>query len=118
MNTTEIKKRLTEIANSTDENIQKQVAVEALAYSSDNICDFFNDLLKYGCVSGMISMLIYYCDTHEFFMKHYDEIEELRSEYKDSTGLALNPEGDLMNWYSWFAFETVARNLAESFGIY
>lgn len=118
MNTTGIKKRLTEMANSMDENIQKHVAIEALAYSSENICDFFNDLTKYGCISGMISILIYYCDTHEFFMKHYDEIETLRYEYEELNGVIFKPEGDLMNWYSWFAFETVARNLAESFGIY
>ncbi len=118
MNTTEIKKRLTEMANDTDENIQKQVATEALAYSSDNICDFFNDLMKYGCISGMISILVYYCDTHEFFIKHYNEIASLRYEYEELNGVSLKPEGDLMNWYSWFAFETVARNLAESFGIY
>ena len=118
MNNKEIKKRLIEIANRKEENIQKQVAKEALSYSCENIRDFFIDLMKYGCVSGMISILIYYCDTHEFFNNHYDEIESLRTEYEESTGLVLNPEGDLMNWYSWFAFETVARNLAESFGIY
>lgn len=117
MNTTEIKKRLIEMANSTDENIQKQVAKEALDYSSENISDFFNDVMKYGCISGMISILIYYCDTHQFFMDHYEEIESLRCEYEDLNGITLKPEGDLMNWYSWFAFETVARNLAESFGI-
>ena len=118
MNTTEIKKRLIEMANCTEDNIQKHVAKEALDYSSENICDFFNDLMKYGCISGMISILIYYCDTHQFFMNHYDEIESLRYEYENATGTALKPIGDLMNWYSWFAFESVARNLAESFGIY
>lgn len=118
MNSIEIKKRLIEMATGTEENISKEVAKEAIAYSTENICDFFNDLLKYGCISGMISVLVYYSDTHQFFLDHYEEIESLRYEYEDLNGLTLKPEGDLMNWYSWFAFETVARNLAESFGIY
>jgi len=31
----------------------------------------------------MVSSMIYYKDTHEFFDKHYEEIQEIRDELED-----------------------------------
>jgi hypothetical protein len=31
----------------------------------------------------MVNSMIYYEDTHKFYDKHYDEIEEIRSKLKD-----------------------------------
>jgi len=117
MNNNEMTKYLNEICNESGDSIKKAVAQEALSYTSDELTSFFNDLLKFGCQSGMISILIYYDDTHQFFQKHYAEIEEIRQEYEDCNGIILQPQGDLMNWYSWFAFEEIARRLAMHCGI-
>ena len=117
MNKREIKQRLIEMSENPTDSIEKEVAKEALSHSHDNPLDFFNDVLTHGCVSGMVSILIYYRDTHAFFQKYYDEIEDIRNGYEEQTGLILQPKGDLMNWYSWFAFEEVARQVAESFGV-
>lgn len=97
-------------------SLQAAVATEALDYSSE-IEAFFDDLLTYGCQSGMIGSLIYYCDTHAFYDAHYDEIEALRLELEESLGESLCPQGDLKNWFAWMAFEETARMIAEKIGI-
>ncbi len=117
MNNEQLKNKLEEITNESGHSIRKEVAQEALDYTSENIADFFSDLLEYGCVSGMISILVYYADTHAFFNKHYAEIEELRYEQEEMLGHALTPNGDLMNWYTWFAFEETAQLLANELGL-
>jgi hypothetical protein len=60
--------------------------------------------------------LVYYSDTHAFFDKHYDEIEELRGDWEDSVGQPLAIKGDLKNFLAWFAFEEVAYQMAEELG--
>ena len=60
----------------------------------------------------MIKSLLYHKDTHTFFDTHYNQIEELRHEYEENTGMLIHIKGDLKNDLSWFAFEQVAYNLA------
>jgi hypothetical protein len=40
----------------------------------------------------MVTKLIYYKDTHEFYEKYYDEIEEIRQEYLENGLLTKQPE--------------------------
>jgi len=61
--------------------------------------------------------LIYYADTHAFFDRHYEEIEELRIEWEASIGAPLSIQDDLRNFLAWFAFETVADEIAQELGI-
>jgi hypothetical protein len=53
----------------------------------------------------MVSKLIYYKDTHEFYDKYYDEIENTRLELQDLGMLDSMPDSDLKNYYSWLTFE-------------
>jgi hypothetical protein len=69
------------------------------------------DVVEYGCVSGAVSHLVYYHDTHKFFDEYYEDIQEEVEEYEEMTGQKVCPEGDIKNWYSWFAFESVANKL-------
>ncbi len=117
MNNKELITTLREITEESKASIRKEVATEALNYDDESsIVNFFNDLMQYGCVSGMIGKLIYYHDTHTFYNTYYNEIEDLRHEYEEQ-GIELRPQGDLMNWYAWLAFEETARILAEELGI-
>ena len=112
MTKTTLIKTLQTIANSRDNTIEKYVAQEALNHG-DNPENFFQDILTHGCVSGMVSGLVYYTDTHKFFDTYYKEIEELRTEYEDSTGIPVNiQDSDLKNTLAWFAFEQVAYQIA------
>lgn len=91
------------------------MAQEALE-SEDYEC-FFSDLSRFGCVSGMVGFLCWYTDTHAFFERHYDEIEELREEMEDQ-GIPISLGGrDLKNTLAWFGFEEVAYRMMEEMGL-
>jgi len=97
---------LKQICKNEPNSIKAAVAQEALEY--DDPQSFFNDLQQHGCVSGMVNSLIYYNDTHAFYDKHYEEIEELREEYEESSGESFQINSDLKNHLAWFTFEQVA----------
>jgi hypothetical protein len=72
MTTKNLIKELEILSQSKENTIEKAVTIEAL--ESEDIRAFFSDLLQYGCVSGMVSSLICYEDTHSFFDTHYRQI--------------------------------------------
>ena len=77
-----IKAQLQDLLGSEYDTLKREVIEEALDYETDDeIRSFFTDLLAHGCISGMVGKLIYYTDTHAFYDKHYDKIEELRYDY-------------------------------------
>lgn len=111
-----MKKLKTKLEEMKGEDDLKDYVIDYILddYSSDeDIETFFKDLLQHGCVSGMIGTLIYYSDTHAFYDKYYDEIETLREELEEMMGTALQPNGDLKNWYAWVGFEETARKIAD-----
>lgn len=114
-NQRKLTRQLKAIITVAPHSLKAAVAREALDY--DTVTGFFADLLQYGCQRGMVSSLIYYSDTHAFYDMYYHDIEELRYELEDSHGEALQPKGDLKNWYAWLGFEETARNLAAELGI-
>lgn len=104
-----MKNLLKQILKDHPQSIKAEVAEEALDHEDPKA--FFKDLLQHGCISGMVTKLIYYKDTHAFYDKHYAEIEELREEHEESTGECLQVKSDLKNFLAWFAFEQVAYQL-------
>ncbi len=102
---------LSELTVADSRSLRASVARVALDTSHSEIELFFRDLLMHGCVSGMVSELTYYHDTHAFFDHYYAEIEELREEYEQEFGQPLAIDGDLKNWFAWFAFEETARQI-------
>jgi len=105
-----MKHTLEKILQKNHGNITEAVINEALDY--DNPKDFFEDLLQYGCQSWMVSSLIYYKDTYEFFDKHFQEIEDIRCQL-ESDGIEVNiPQcSDLKNFYAWLSFEQRAYEI-------
>lgn len=93
------------------DTIRAAVAKEALEHT--DVDAFFDDLLQHGCISGMVSSLVYYQDTHNFYDKYYQEIENIRQEVEEATGHPLNIEGDLKNYLAWLSFEVTAGILLE-----
>jgi hypothetical protein len=90
------------------------------------------DLMYGGCQSGMVSELIYYSDTLEFYNKHQTEINEMLTSLMGDTGVSSPAElfGDKwanddplaldqtnQNLLAWFAFEETAQQLASEAGI-
>lgn len=102
----------------TNDDLVRDVAKSLMVYLENytKAEDFFNDLFRSGCSSGIISELIYYVDTYKFFDDHYSDIMDLVEENKEN-GLDLNEFTDLKNSLAWFAYEETARKLAQNIGI-
>ncbi len=111
----QLKKQLQAIIDQDPYGIKAAVAQEILQH--EEIENFITDVLNHGCISGIVGSMIYYTDTRKFYDRHYHEIEELREAYDDETGIPLQPEGDLKNWYAWYAFEETTRRIAEELEI-
>jgi DNA-binding ferritin-like protein len=57
----------------------------------------------------MVGSLIRYSDTHKFFEKHYEEIQEIRDELQESwVEVQIPTNTDLKNFLAWLSFEEVA----------
>jgi len=95
-----------------------------------NIKMWLKDLNENGCVSGMISELVYYSDTLAFYDKHKDEINEILKVHMEDSGLSIGEMfGDKwddtdplaldtlnQNLLAWFGFEETAHNLGLEMG--
>ena len=107
-----LKKILSTIAHNEPWTIRAYVAEEALKHDTDYLAGFFRDLANHGCVSGMVSWLIYYCDTHNFFDDYYYEIMSIIEDLTNQ-GVKIELTGeDLKNRLAWLSFEQVAWNMA------
>ena len=105
-----LKSSLEKIIENEPHSLKSYVAKEAI--EQESILSFFQDLSQYGCVSGMVSSLIYYYQTHQFFDDFFDEINELRCRFEEQIGQPMNLGHDLKNHLAWFAFEQTAFDLA------
>lgn len=109
-------KKLEQLLEDNQGNITEAVINEAFSY--DNAEAFFEDLLQHGCQSWMVSSLIYYKDTHEFYDKHYDEIEDIRCQLEnDWIEVNIPSCTDLKNFFSWLAFEQRAYEIYNELSI-
>lgn len=110
-----MKNKLIDLLEKNNWNITEEVIKEAIEYHNPK--SFLEDLLQYGCVSWMVSSLIRYKDTHKFYDKHYDEIEEIRKELEEQgLELKLPSHEDLKNFFAWLGFEERARELYNDLG--
>jgi hypothetical protein len=115
-----IRMDLEERLENEDNLLIKYVIEDILQQDNDYIESYIEDVLKHGCVSGMVSSLIYYGDTHAFYDKYYDEIEDLRVEYLDEGFdlLANIGDKDLKNHLAWFGYEESLRKVADELEVY
>lgn len=74
----------------------------------ENPMTFLEDIMNYGCASGIVPELIYFNETKCFFIKHMEEIFEIYNELKDN--LSADFEADANN-LSWLAFEYMVNEI-------
>ena len=119
--------------NATTE-LEKEVINIIIEEASDyeSLERYLNDLLTYGCVSGIVSALTWYNQTLDFAKRHANEINEMLSTHltmlgfcnpkelfgdkwdcEDSLALSTNNQ----NLLAWFAFEETAREIGISFDL-
>ena len=109
--------------------VLKKINFNCDAY--DDIEDYINDVLQHGCISGMVSGLIYYSETIAFFKKHREDINALLSELISDIGEPVDVlfgdkwdgedplafDTNNQNLLAWFGFEETVRQLADRAGI-
>ena len=124
------KKAIKAAAETKLERVVAKWWVDNLEYGDDPEV-IMEDLLQYGCQSGMVSELIYYTDTAKFYKRHKEEINGLLYEMIESIGEGpnglfgekWNKEDPLalqelnQNLLAWFGFEETARKLTAKLGI-
>ena len=108
---------LQRVIQRNESDLKTFVAEWILSHYPEDIQATIEDILNFGCVSGMVSCLIYYEDTHAFFDEYQSEIEDLFYEYQEATGSSLKMSGDIKNWLAWSGFEQMTYNLSCELGV-
>ena len=110
--------RLEMMANSPLETpLTRRVASEILdnVETDAEVKTYFETLSNHGCISKMVGSLIRYQDTHEFFDKYYEDIENLRRAIEEEYGRPMKIKDDLKHRLAWFGFEETTRKIQAEF---
>lgn len=106
----------------------KEIVLNDLNEAKENgYTRYLQDVLKNGCVSGMVTNLIWFNDTCKFFEEHKEEINAILQETIQSVGVDVtNLFGDKwdiedplcletnnQNLLAWFGYEETARQILD-----
>ena len=118
------------IKNETDKKLVKYACDYIIKRWNDydDKKDIFLDVMKFGCVSGVCTDLVFYEQTKRFYETYKREINELlwKSEFNNFNELfgsgwdpydPLALGNDNQNLLAWFGFEETITNIAYNFGI-
>ena len=94
------------------EGIKLFVLNDILDYGDEDedIKWYIENVLNYGCVSGVVNSLTYYYQTKNFFQKYFEEILEVAEEVKEEYG--INNIDLNYNSLSWLAYEEIVQRIA------
>ena len=112
-----MKNLLNSMLESTMEGTLRHEIVEIImdqvdGLDNDNeILAAVEEIVTYGCQSGIVSALITYSDTEAFFDRHTNEIFELVEDVKQEGIINMNNFTLSKNNLAWFAFETIAQEI-------
>ena len=84
---------------------------EVEGIEDDEILSTVEEMITYGCQSGIVSALITYSDTEAFFDRHANEIFELIEDMRQEGIIDMNSFELSKNNLAWFAFETIAQEI-------
>ena len=111
-----MKNLLNSIVENTMEGTLKHEVAEIImdqvdGLNNEEILSTVEEIVTYGCQSGIVSALITYSDTEKFFNNHVDEIFELVEDAKQEGAIDMNNFTLSKNNLAWFAFETIAQEI-------
>ena len=106
------------------ENLKNEVVEILESMSADSSLEtVINEVLQYGCISGVVGNLIYYYQTEAFFDRHKEAINDLAHElsediYGNPFEIYHNLNGGCSkNNMAWFGFEEMTRIIANEIGL-
>ena len=107
---------LNSIVENTYEGTLKHDVAETIldqvdGYDNEEILEYVAQIVNYGCASGIVTSLMTYKDTDEFFNNHSNEILELLDNDKEEGILDINEIEFNKNWLSWYAFERITFDI-------
>ena len=126
------KQKIKDFKKQSDNALTKYVCGYILNHTDgENVQKTIENILNYGCASGIVDELIYYSDTLKFYKKFQNEIVSILNECIDGCGCSaaelfgdkwdkmdpLAVEEHNQNLLAWFGFEETIRNIAYKFGI-
>lgn len=78
----------------------------------DKLKAFLEDM-THGCQSGMIRDFIYNSDCKKFYIKHIDELEEMKADLENSIRAPIENKQQLPHYtfMCWLCFEEYCYNL-------
>ena len=85
--------------------------------TDEEIINYIDDVLLHGCVSGIVTELIYYKDTKLFFKEHCEEIFELLEDVRCEFGDYPRFEELNCNNLAWWSYEWVLDDIAQKLDI-
>ena len=117
-----MKNLLNSMLENTMEGTLKHEVVEIIlseieGIEDDEILSTVEEMVTYGCQSGIVSALITYSDTEKFFDNHSNEIFELVEDMKQEGLIDMNNFELSKNNLAWFAFETIAQEIYQEMEI-
>ena len=74
----------------------------------ENPITFLEEVLQYGCQSGIVPELMYFTQTKCFFIHHIDKIFEIYNEIKNDLDCDVEIDS---NYLSWLAFEYIVGEI-------
>ena len=113
---------LNSMLENTMEGTLKHEVVEIIldeleGIEDDEILSTVEEMVTYGCQSGIVSALITYSDTEKFFDNHANEIFELIEDMRQEGIIDMNNFELSKNNLAWFAFETIAQEIYQEMEI-
>lgn len=81
--------------------------------TKERLQSFFNDMQRGGCQSGMIGEFIYHSDCKGFYIKHIDDLEDMKQELEDGLGEPIANRQSLPHYtfMCWLCFEEYCYDL-------
>ena len=117
-----MKNLLNSMLENTMEGTLKHEVVEIImdqvdGLENEEILSTVEEIVTYGCQSGIVTALITYSDTEAFFDRHANEIFELVEDMRQEGIINMNNFELSKNNLAWFAFETIAQEIYQEMEI-
>lgn len=111
--------------------LTKAVISDILNQDRDYQQEYIKDVLKHGCQSGVVSSLIYYNDTADFYNKYSDDIYNLLYADMQELGYKTIPEmiaslngakdvgsdEQYKNLLAWYGYERTMKDIHDTLSV-